>query len=142
MATKEVFLFSKNSDQVIVFSKPNNDLVVKKIDLASLDNKDLFDFYYHLDPNFLSEKLIVIPYQTTLATKKRKSLSNLNRSITKEVQQYVSVPLVPEPSLPPTPTLVKGEFEKEGQFKERVLLEMNKREEKVKELQADRKSVV
>ena len=111
---KKTFLFSKSEpNKVTVFSGET----VKNVDLDTLSNTELFDFNYDLDPNFLLDTLVNIGQQAFSSDKKLAVLSNINSYITKEVQIFLTVPLVPEPSLPPTPTLVKGEFEKEAQFK-------------------------
>ena len=52
-----------------------------------------------------------------------------------QMQAATSIPLVREPSLPASPTILKGEFEKEATFKDRILLEINKREAQVIALQ-------
>lgn len=136
---KKTFLFSKSEpNKVTVFSGE----IVGNVDLNTLNDIELFNFNYNLDPDFSLDALVKIGQQAFLSDMNRVVLSNLNSYITKEVQNFLTVPLVPEPSLPPTPTLVKGEFEKETQFKERVLLEINKREAQVTALQAEYRSKV
>jgi hypothetical protein len=129
------FLISKDKKDAIIITKKNANVRVENIDLFRLSDEDLFWFYKKIDPNIFAEKNIVISFHGTNKDEAQQKLSDLNIKTEKAVQQFLSIPLVREPSLPPTPTLIKGEFEKEVAFKERVLLEINKREAQVIALQ-------
>jgi hypothetical protein len=83
----------------------------------------------------LVKKIVISSYGTKDETQQQQQLSDIKMKVEKVVQDFLSIPLVSKPSLPTTPTLLKGEFEKEAAFKERVLLEINKREAQVIALQ-------
>jgi hypothetical protein len=131
------FLISKDRRNAIIITKKNANVRVENIDLFRLSDEDLFWFYKKINPNIFADKNIVISLYGTkyVDWEKQQTLSDLNLKVEEAVQKFLSIPLVREPSLPPTPTLLKGEFEKEAAFKERVLLEINKREAQVIALQ-------
>ena len=131
---KVIAFIPKKSTKAIVITKNNADAQVENIEFSSLSDENLFWFYKRI--NIPSEKNVDISsLGTEDETQKQKKLSDLNIKVEKAVQKFLAVPLIREPSLPPTPTLSKGEFEKEAAFKERVLLEINKRETQVVALQ-------
>ena len=131
---KVIAFILKKSTKAIVITKNNADAQVENIELSSLSDENLF--WFHKRINILSEKDVDISFLGTKdETQKQQKLSDLNIKVEKAVQSFLAIPLIREPSLPPTPTLSKGEFEKEAAFKERVLLEINKREAQVITLQ-------
>jgi hypothetical protein len=129
---KIIAFIPKESTRAIVITKNNTNAQIENIKISSLSDENLF--WFHKKINILSEKDVVISLRD-IQNKKQEQLSNLNLKVEEAVQKFLSIPLVREPSLPPTPTLLKGEFEKEAAFKERVLLEINKREAQVIALQ-------
>lgn len=131
---KVIAFMPKKSREAIVITKNNADVQIENIDISSLNDENLFWFYKEI--NLVSGKDIVTALRgTKYDVKNQQTLSDLNIKVEKAVQHFLAIPLVREPSLPPTPTLSKGEFEKEAAFKERVLLEINKREAQVIALQ-------
>jgi hypothetical protein len=55
---------------------------------------------------FFLKKMLLFPFGT-MKLKKKQKLSDLNIKVEKAVQKFLSIPLVREPSLPPTPNFVK-----------------------------------
>ncbi len=132
---KNVIAFiSKKSTKAITITKNNSDVQIERINLSN--DEDLF--WFNKKINLAFEKDVVISLRSAkYESQKPQKLSDLNIKVEKAVQNFLAIPLIREPSLSPnsTPTLSKGEFEKEAAFKERVLLEINKREAQVITLQ-------
>jgi hypothetical protein len=121
----------KMRGSTILMKKEGEGFSAVYYDETSLSFEKLFDIEQKMqvDNNSL---VINLPYTKRMTDFK---VADLDRFVGQEVQKFISIPQVAQPSIPPSPTLVKGEFEKEAAFRERVLLEVNKREEQVRALQ-------